>query len=226
MVEVEDGTGGQRKQAGRRGYYTAPRRLGLCLGQNKILAWRSGCHRLQSGRAIGWEGEKHYFWPLLSRVASRRAGWRRRLSPRMLSTSSFASRRPQLLALPRTGDASTGFTVAPEAELPFAVARAYWTYLAPNHAERGHHAHHSGEQLLVAVHGHLEIELENPVGERHHFALSQPDQGLYVPGLYWRTIRFHAPAVLLCLASEPYSEASYLRNYAAFRALGAVRPAP
>lgn len=139
----------------------------------------------------------------------------------MLPPPPFDSSCPQLLALPCAGQPADGFTVAP-AGLPFAVARVYWTYATPDGVQRGHHAHHSGEQVLVAVHGRLSIALENPAGRVQHFELHRPDQGLYVPGLYWRTIRFHAPAVLLCLASEPYSEASYLRDYAAFRALGAA----
>lgn len=127
---------------------------------------------------------------------------------------------PYLLPLPCTGDAQTGFEVmaAPEL-LPFPVARAYWTFLTPHNMLRGHHAHHTLQQLLVAVRGRLSITLENPAGERQHFTLERPDVGLYLPGLYWRTIRFHEQAVLLCLVSEAYSEASYLRDYAAFRAL-------
>ena len=128
---------------------------------------------------------------------------------------------PCLLPLPRTGSADTGFTVAVASEglLPFVVARSYWIYHTPNQVQRGHHAHHTLQQLLVAVSGRLDITLENPAGEQQHFVLDRPDVGLYLPGLYWRTVRFQEQAVLLCLVSEPYSETSYIRDYADFRAL-------
>ncbi|AII53950.1 sugar 3,4-ketoisomerase [Hymenobacter sp. APR13] len=131
---------------------------------------------------------------------------------------------PCLLPLPCTGSADTGFTVsvASEGLLPFAVARSYWIYDTPSQVQRGHHAHHTLQQLLIAVSGRLDITLETPAGEQQHFVLDRPDLGLYLPGLYWRTVRFQAQSVLLCLVSEPYSEASYIRNYAAFRALAAT----
>ena len=138
----------------------------------------------------------------------------------MLSSPAAVFSAPHLLPLPRVGSAETGFTVTAGSELlPFAVARVYWIYHTPDQVQRGHHAHHTLQQLLVAVSGRLDITLENPAGEQLHFTLERPDVGLYLPGLYWRTVRFQQQAVLLCLVSEPYSEASYLRNYAAFRAL-------
>ncbi|MBC6699304.1 sugar 3,4-ketoisomerase [Hymenobacter puniceus] len=128
---------------------------------------------------------------------------------------------PCLLPLPRIGSAESGFTVsvASAGLLPFTVARSYWIYHTPNQVQRGHHAHHTLQQLLVAVGGRLDITLETPAGQQQHFVLDRPDFGLYLPGLYWRTVRFHEQAVLLCLVSEPYSEASYIRDYATFRAL-------
>ncbi|QNH60486.1 sugar 3,4-ketoisomerase [Hymenobacter sediminicola] len=127
---------------------------------------------------------------------------------------------PRLMPLPVIGDAATGYTAtAAPGALPFPIARVYWTYGTPANVLRGHHAHHTLEQLLVAVSGRLDVTLENPAGEQQQFTLERPDVGLYLPGLYWRTIRFHKQAVLLCLVSQPYSEASYIRDYAAFRAL-------
>lgn len=129
---------------------------------------------------------------------------------------------PCLVPLPRTGEAHYGFTVdAGSGLLPFPVVRAYWTYNTPADVLRGHHAHHTLQQLLVAVSGRVDITLENPAGVQQRFTLERPDIGLYLPGLYWRTICFHEQAVLLCLVSQPYSEASYIRDYAAFRALAA-----
>lgn len=137
-----------------------------------------------------------------------------------MKVSEVLPSAPRLLKFPQTGDAHTGFTTtATFPVLPFQVARTYWTYLTPDEVLRGHHAHRALEQVLFAVSGSLEITLENQAGTRLHFTLTRPDEGLYITGLYWRTIRFQNQAVLLCLASQPYSEVSYIRDYAAFRSL-------
>ena len=135
---------------------------------------------------------------------------------------------PYLLTLPQTGEPALGFiAIAEAAALPFPVARIYWTYLTPDEGVRGHHAHHRLEQLVFAVSGRLEISLEGPGGQPQEFVLSEPQVGLYIPAMHWRTVRFRERAVLLCLASEPYDEASYIRDYAEFRALNGLRqPAP
>ncbi len=79
--------------------------------------------------------------------------------------------------------------------------------------------------MLFAVAGRLEISLESAQGQQYAFELTEPHLGLYVPAGYWRTIRFREQAVLLCLASEPYHEESYVFDYDEFRALAASGPA-
>lgn len=84
---------------------------------------------------------------------------------------------------------------------------------------RGGHAHHDLEQIIFAVHGQIGFILDGIRGDKHTFTLNQPDQGLYIPRLYWRDITFSTNAVLMCLASEEYIEADYIREYAEFKTL-------
>jgi len=42
---------------------------------------------------------------------------------------------------------------------------------------------------------------------------------LYIPRLYWRTIKFSHNAVLMCLASMEYDEQDYIRSYEEFKLL-------
>lgn len=131
-----------------------------------------------------------------------------------------ASPAPYLFELPQIGDDALGFiAIAEAAALPFPLARVYWTYLTPTEVERGNHAHHRLEQLVFALSGRLEITLEGPDGMPREFVLTEPQMGLFIPAMHWRTIRFREQAVLLCLASEAYYEASYIHDYAEFRAL-------
>ena len=55
------------------------------------------------------------------------------------------------------------------------------------------------------------------VNNKESFILDHPSKGLYIPKLVWRDIHFTHNAVLLCLASEYYTEDDYFRNYEEFK---------
>lgn len=121
---------------------------------------------------------------------------------------------PHILSLSSIGSVDIGeITVAEGQHLPFAVKRAYWTFDVPVNKVRGHHAHYELEQLIVAVHGTLEMTVETPDRVRHTFLLDHPSKALFIPQMCWREIKFGADAVLLCLASMEYVEKDYIRSY-------------
>jgi hypothetical protein len=122
---------------------------------------------------------------------------------------------PQIINLGKVGSSSLGFLTFVE-NLPFEILRTYWTYYAPHDVIRGHHAHIDLHQLIIAMSGTIEFDIENANGDKFEFRLDQPDIGLYIPPLCWRTIKFSHNAVLLCLASMKYSEDDYVRNYEDF----------
>jgi 5-deoxy-D-glucuronate isomerase len=129
-----------------------------------------------------------------------------------------------LLTFDTTGEvATTGLLSVVEGSgvsaLPFAVVRVYWIYDVPEGAVRGQHAHHRTAQVLVAMTGTLTVDTELPDGTRASFELTTPTQGLYVPAHAWRTVRYSPKATQLVLASAPYDETDYIRDYAVFRAL-------
>ena len=82
---------------------------------------------------------------------------------------------------------------------------------------RGNHAHKALSQIIFAVSGIIDFELENTAGEKYSFKLDKPDMGLYIPPMHWRIIKFSHNAVLLCLASDVYDENDYIRNYQDFK---------
>ena len=127
---------------------------------------------------------------------------------------------PHLIDFSKVGKPELGYlTIAQNSSLPFRIERVYWTYYTPDEVLRGHHAHHELEQIIFAVSGQIDFELEALDGSKYLFSLKRPNVGLYIPRLYWRTIRFSHNAVLLCLASMEYSEGEYIREYADFQAL-------
>lgn len=127
---------------------------------------------------------------------------------------------PHLIDFSKVGKPELGYlTIAQNSGLPFRIERVYWTYFTPDEVLRGHHAHHELEQIIFAVSGQIDFELEALDGTKYNFALTRPNIGLYIPRLHWRTIKFSHNAVLLCLASLEYAENEYIRDYDFFKAL-------
>ena len=125
---------------------------------------------------------------------------------------------PHIIKLDSIGSSELGYITVAEIQnnIPFDIKRVYWTYYTPNQVTRGHHAHKRLEQFIFAVSGQIEFELINQVGVKFNFTLNNPDKGLYIPPMHWRTIKFSHSAVLLCLASEIYKEDDYIRDYNEF----------
>ena len=100
--------------------------------------------------------------------------------------------------------------------LPFDVKRVYWLNQVPDQQNRGGHAHRSSLQLIICLQGEIHIELESQSGEKHFFLLTQPDQGLFIPPLWWGEMKFKQNAIMIGLASDDFSEGDYIRNRADF----------
>ena len=128
---------------------------------------------------------------------------------------------PQIINLNKIGSPELGYITISEAQkdVPFDIKRVYWTYYTPQDVSRGGHAHKNLQQLIVAVAGTITFNTEEKNGEKKIFVLDSPNQGLFIPKLIWRDIKFSHNAVLLCLASELYDEKDYVRNYEDFKKL-------
>jgi dTDP-4-dehydrorhamnose 3,5-epimerase-like enzyme len=94
--------------------------------------------------------------------------------------------------------------------------RVYFVYGAKKGTSRGHHAHKKLEQLMVCVYGEIEVTLFDGENEMVHI-LDDPTKSLKVGSLVWRTIKWlKDDSVLFVLATEPYDETDYIRDYDIF----------
>ena len=127
-------------------------------------------------------------------------------------------KQPHIIEFPKIGNSSLGYITVSESNenVPFDIKRVYWTYFTPQDVLRGGHSHYNLEQIIFAVSGTIEFNTENIYGEKLTFLLDTPSKGLFIPKMIWRNIKFSHNAVLLCLASEKYDEADYIRNYEDF----------
>ena len=78
---------------------------------------------------------------------------------------------------------------------------------------RGGHAHKLCKEVLIALSGSFPVTVDNGE-EQKTVLLNHPYQGLLIDTDVWRTLDdFSSGAVCLVLASEPFDEDDYIREY-------------
>lgn len=93
------------------------------------------------------------------------------------------------------------------------MKRVYYLYDIPGGESRGAHAHKELKQLIIAASGSFEVTLDDGNVKRT-FTLNRPYQGLLVvPGIWRELNNFSSGAVCLVMASLPYDEKDYIREY-------------
>lgn len=101
-------------------------------------------------------------------------------------------------------------------DIPFDIRRIYYIYGVDHDLRRGFHSHRDLEQVLIALGGTVKVLVKTPVCEQV-VTLEKPWEGLYIGPYVWREMfDFSENATLLVLASEPYTESDYLRDYDAY----------
>ncbi len=123
----------------------------------------------------------------------------------------------EIINLPKIEDSRGNLTfIEEESQIPFAIKRVYYLYDVPAGSERGGHAHIALNQIIIALAGSFDVELDDGK-TRKTFSLNRPYEGLYIcPGI-WRELKnFSSGSVCLVLASNLYSEDDYYRNYDQF----------
>lgn len=126
----------------------------------------------------------------------------------------------RVIELPQTRDRAGNITpVTGALEVPFEIARVFYIYDIPGGQSRGAHAHRVCHQLLVAVSGSFDVEIDDGEAQRT-VTLNRPYYGLYVPAGIWAAQKgFSSGSVCLVIASERYDEADYIRDYDLYREL-------
>ena len=83
----------------------------------------------------------------------------------------------------------------------------------PGGADRAGHALKKCHQFLIAMSGSFDV-IAYDGRDKQRFHLNRSYYGLHLPPMVWREIdNFSSGSVCLALASEPYDEKDYIRDY-------------
>jgi len=100
--------------------------------------------------------------------------------------------------------------------IPFPVERIFYIDGVEEGKSRGAHAHHEGQQFIIALRGSFKIEIDDG-NSISPVVLNSPKVGLYVPPMHWLALTmFSYGALCLVLTSNLYDEADYIRVYETF----------
>lgn len=125
-----------------------------------------------------------------------------------------------LIKFPKILDPRGNLTfIEQERHIPFQISRVYWIYDVPGGEERGGHAFREQEECIIALSGSLDVLLDDGNAQKI-VHLNRAYYGLYVPRMIWRRMQnFSTNAVAYILASCPYNEKDYVRDYKEYKAL-------
>lgn len=122
-----------------------------------------------------------------------------------------------LIQLPKIADPRGNLTfIENQRHIPFEVRRVFYLYDVPGGESRAGHALKTCHQFIIAASGSFDVILDDG-DRRNRYHLNRSYYGLYVPPMVWRELdNFSSGSVCLVLASTPYSEEDYFRQYEEF----------
>lgn len=126
--------------------------------------------------------------------------------------------RSHMLKFPCHGD-ERGWLVAIEGsgDIPFDIRRIFYIFGSDCSVVRGKHANRRSEFVLVNVCGSCRVKTVETNGDVQEFVLDKPHTGIYLPKLVWKDMYdFSEDSILLCLSSQHYDNAEYIRDYDVF----------
>lgn len=123
----------------------------------------------------------------------------------------------RIIDLPQVHDPRGKLTfIEGKRHLPFEIKRVYYLYDVPGGSSRAGHGHKTLQQLVIAMSGSFDIELDDGYTKRKYH-LNRSYHGLYVSPMMWREIdNFSSGSVCMVLASDYFDEGDYYRAYEDF----------
>jgi hypothetical protein len=134
-----------------------------------------------------------------------------------------ALKHPTMLELPKIHDPRGNLTFLQHPEqLPFPIKRVFWTYDVPGGEQRGGHAYHHQQELIIALSGSFDVVITQPDGRTVKYALNRSYYALFMPAMTWRHLEnFSTNALALHLSDQCYDAAAYIRDFEVWKTMQA-----
>jgi hypothetical protein len=151
--------------------------------------------------------------PLVVLEQTRDLAFRREASE-VIMTQQLSINDCKVMLLPKIADPRGNLTfVEGNRHIPFAIQRVFYLYDVPGGAERGGHANKALHQLIIAMSGSFDVVLDDGA-EKKRIHLNRSYAALYVCPMIWRALdNFSSGSVCMVLASHPYDQDDYYRDY-------------
>jgi len=123
----------------------------------------------------------------------------------------------KLINLPKFEDPRGNLSFIEQGKhLEFFIERTYWIYDVPGGQIRGGHAFKNQNELIVALSGSFDVEVDNG-RKKQNFSLSRSYYGLFIPAGLWRQMQnFSTNSVALVLTSTNFDKNDYIYDYSDF----------
>jgi hypothetical protein len=127
----------------------------------------------------------------------------------------------RLIDLPKIKDPRGNLTfIQNNSQIPFTVARVFWTYDVPGGETRGGHAYFEQEELIIALSGSFDVLVTKSDGTSCCYSLNRSYYGLYLPAKTWRHMEnFSTNALSLHLSNKLFDPNDYIRDFATYQSI-------
>ena len=122
-----------------------------------------------------------------------------------------------IINIPKITDIRGSLGVIEKNTIPYDIKRVYYLFDVPSSAYRGGHAHINQVEVLIALSGSFDVEVDDGT-EVSLITLNKPDKGLMLNKGVWRELEnFSSGAICLVLASDVFDESDYIRDFEVFK---------
>jgi hypothetical protein len=123
----------------------------------------------------------------------------------------------RIVDLPKVTDPRGNLTfIESSRHVPFEIQRVFYLYDVPGGETRAGHALKATQQFIISLSGSFDVTVYDGK-DKQRFFLNRSYYGLYLPPLMWRELEnFSSGSVCLVLASRPYHEDDYYRDYSSY----------
>lgn len=135
-----------------------------------------------------------------------------------MTDTPLKSRNCRWISVPGASDARGRVNfLEPGKGLDFQPVRLFWLHHIAPGQWRGRHGHRETKLVFIAGSGSCRVHLDDG-SVKETVTLDDPARALYVAPWVWHELTDFAPqAAIMVVASTPYAEAEYLRDYDVFK---------